>query len=51
MVANTDVREVEPSGTDAHERGRALPVVDTAPTLARGTAVVEPAGEAEGHGH
>jgi len=47
MVANTDAEEVEPPGVDAHERGGALPVVGAAPALAKGTAGVEPAGEAK----
>ena len=46
-VVDVDVREVEPSGVDAHKRGGALPVVGVAPALAEGTAGVEPAGEAE----
>jgi hypothetical protein len=41
---NTDMREVEPSGIGAHERGGALPVVSTALALAESTAGVKPAG-------
>ena len=47
MAENADAGEVEPSGVDTHERGGALLVVGTAPTLAEGTAGVEPTGEAE----
>ena len=46
-IAKTDARSVGPSGGDAHEPGRELPVVDTAPALAGGTAGVELAGKAE----
>jgi hypothetical protein len=46
MAENADVRLPEPSSVDAHERGRALPVVGAAPALAKDTAGVEPAGEA-----
>jgi len=42
-VTNTDAREVKPSGVDtlAHEQGGALPVLDTTPALAEGTAGVK----------
>ena len=39
--------EVKPLSVKAHERGRALPAVGTAPALAEDTAGVELAGEAE----
>ena len=41
------MRNLRPSGVNAHERGGALPVVGTAPALVEGTAGFEPAGEAE----
>ena len=44
-VESADLRGVEPSGVNAHERGGAQPVAGTAPALAEGTAGVEPAGE------
>jgi hypothetical protein len=47
VAENTDAGEVETSSVDAHERGGALPVAGTAPALAKGTAGVKPAGEAE----
>jgi hypothetical protein len=47
MVANADLREVQPSGVDAHERGESAAVVGAAPDLAEGTAGVELVGEAE----
>jgi len=50
MVAKTDARLVEPSGDDVHERGRALPVMDTTGALAKGTTGVGLAGKAEGAG-
>ena len=46
-VVDVDVREVEPSGINARERGGASPVVGTTPALAEETAGVGPAGEAE----
>jgi len=46
-VAKTDARLVEHLGVDAHERGRALSVLDTAAALAEGTAGVELAGKGE----
>jgi hypothetical protein len=42
-----DATKVEPQGVNAHEPGGALPVVGTALALAKSTAGVEPAGEAE----
>ena len=47
LAEDTDVRELEPSSVDAHEQGGALLVVDTTPAVAKETASVEPAGEAE----
>ena len=46
-IANANLREVQPSGVDVHEKGGALPVVDTAPALTEGTAGVELASEAK----
>jgi len=39
--------KVEPSGVGTHERGGALLIVGGAQALAKGTASVEPAGDAE----
>jgi len=57
MVVKTDMREDEPQGlrpqgpgVDAQERKRVLSVVDTTPVLAKSTAGIGPAGEAESHG-
>ena len=47
VAENADTREVKPSGVDAHKRGGVLPVVGAAPALAKGTAGIEPTGEAE----
>ena len=47
VTENADVRELEPSRVNAHERGRTLPVMCAAPALAKGTASVKPAGKAE----
>ena len=47
MAKNADAGEVEPLWVDAHERGRAPPVVGAAPALAEATAGIEPAGNAE----
>ena len=46
MKADMEAREVEFSGIDMHKRGGALPIVGAA-AQAKGTACVEPAGEAE----
>jgi len=46
-VIDIDVREVEPSGIDAHEQGGALLVAGIALALAEGTAGIEPAGKAK----
>ena len=45
--ADTDAREVGPSGVDTHKRGEAPPVVSAALAMAEGTAGVESAGGAE----
>ena len=47
VAENADAREVEPSSVETHDRGGVLPVVDTEPALADGTAGVELAGGAE----
>ena len=47
VAENADVRELEPSRLNTHERGRASPVMGAAPALAKGTASVKPAGQAE----
>ena len=47
MAENADVSFPEPSSVDTHKRGGALPVVGTAPALAKDTAGAEPASEAE----
>ena len=47
MAENADVRLPEPSSVDTHEREGALPVVGAAPALAKDTAGVGPAGEAQ----
>lgn len=47
LNADTDGREVEPSGVDTHERGGVPPVMGAAVSMAKGTAGVEPARRAE----
>ena len=44
---NVNAGEVEPSSANTYRRGEALPVACTVPALAKDTAGVEPAGEAE----
>jgi len=45
--ADTDAREVAPSGVGTHQRGGALRILSAALAMAEGTACVESAGEAE----
>jgi len=45
--ADTDVREVGPSGIGTHQQGEVLQILSTALAMAEGTACVESAGEAE----
>ena len=47
MIVKTEMREDEPPGADAQVRRRVLSVVDTTPVLAKSTAGIGPAGEAE----
>ena len=47
VAKNADAGEVEPLCVDTHERGRAPPVVGTAPALAEATAGVRPGRKAE----
>jgi len=45
--ADTDAREVGPSGVGTHKRGGALRILSAALAMTEGTACVESAGEAE----
>jgi len=45
--ANTDVREVGPSGVGTHQQGEALQILSAALAMAEGTTCVKSAGKAE----